>query len=102
MGSELDRGKRLVAAPRPRRVLSAAVLLLGGIPTMGALGQVGRLRTPSARRATAPTPAPRNVDFAREIQPILGARCGQCHGSAQSQGGLRLDTRDAMLKGGDS
>ena len=44
------------------------------------------------------------VDFQRDVQPILAESCLQCHGidEAARQGGLRLDTRDTALKGGDS
>jgi hypothetical protein len=44
------------------------------------------------------------VDYAREIQPLLSEHCFHCHGvdEADRKGGLRLDTRAAALKGGDS
>ncbi len=40
-------------------------------------------------------------DFTKEIQPILG-RCITCHGSSTQMSGLRLDSREAALKGGHS
>ena len=50
---------------------------------------------PPERAATAP-------GFYRErVQPVLAKRCYACHTEAQS-GGLRVDSRDALLKGGDS
>lgn len=44
------------------------------------------------------------VDFQRDIQPILSEHCMKCHGgdSETREGGLRLDVRDAALKGGES
>lgn len=44
------------------------------------------------------------VDFQRDVQPILAESCLQCHGidEAARRGGLRLDTRDSALQGGDS
>jgi hypothetical protein len=44
------------------------------------------------------------VDFTREVQPILAEHCFHCHGFDEKdrQGGLRLDVRDAALKGGKS
>ena len=42
------------------------------------------------------------VDFSRDIQPMLKVHCFQCHSGAQKQGGLLLDSRAVMLKGGDS
>ncbi len=44
------------------------------------------------------------VDFATQIQPILSQNCYACHGPDEEsvEGGLRLDTREKTLKGGDS
>src|ERR1041385_5350545 len=42
--------------------------------------------------------------FEKQIRPILTDNCYPCH-SAQAQkvkGGLRLDEREALMKGGDS
>ena len=37
--------------------------------------------------------------FETKVRPLLAARCYSCHTASQS-GGLRLDSRDAMMKGG--
>jgi hypothetical protein len=44
------------------------------------------------------------IDFARDVRPILSEYCFECHGSdeASREGGLRLDIREAALRGGDS
>ena len=44
------------------------------------------------------------VDFRREVQPILAEHCYHCHGgdAETRKGGLRLDLRDAALRGGKS
>ena len=42
------------------------------------------------------------VDFARDVVPILQSSCISCHANGLSKGGFRLDTRELMLKGGDS
>ncbi|MGP0064604.1 MAG: PSD1 and planctomycete cytochrome C domain-containing protein [Isosphaeraceae bacterium] len=40
--------------------------------------------------------------FEEKVRPILSARCIKCHGgSGKVRGGLRLDDRSAVLKGGD-
>lgn len=39
------------------------------------------------------------VDFARDIQPILKTRCVGCHGPEQQMNGYRLDRRSAALGG---
>jgi mono/diheme cytochrome c family protein len=41
------------------------------------------------------------VEFARDIQPVLAARCIGCHGPSRQEGGLRLDLRRRALEGGD-
>jgi mono/diheme cytochrome c family protein len=42
------------------------------------------------------------VDFEGEVRPLLMARCSECHGPEEQEGGLRLDARDFAMKGGDS
>jgi hypothetical protein len=38
--------------------------------------------------------------FETEVRPLLAAKCQKCHGPRQQRGGLRLDSRAAVLKGG--
>ena len=40
------------------------------------------------------------VDFAQSIQPILQKNCIKCHGPEKQKGKLRLDSKQAALKGG--
>ncbi len=40
------------------------------------------------------------VDFHKEVAPIFKARCWQCHGPQQQQGGLRLDEKTIAFQGG--
>lgn len=42
------------------------------------------------------------VDFERDIAPILEERCWYCHGEDEQESNLRLDIRPRILKGGDS
>lgn len=44
--------------------------------------------------------ADKQIDFAKEIQPILEKSCVQCHGPEKHKGDLRLDSKEAALKGG--
>ena len=39
--------------------------------------------------------------FYKDIFPLLRAKCIQCHGPDEQEGDLRLDTRAALLKGGE-
>jgi hypothetical protein len=42
------------------------------------------------------------VDFAREVLPVLQRACFECHGKEKQEGGLRLDTAAGLSRGGDS
>ena len=45
----------------------------------------------------------RQLDFfENKIRPLLVQHCLECHGPAKSENGLRLDSRSAILLGGDS
>jgi hypothetical protein len=48
-----------------------------------------------------PPPADRQVDFVKDIQPILAARCLECHGPKKQESAFRLDHKPTALKGGD-
>jgi mono/diheme cytochrome c family protein len=43
-----------------------------------------------------------DVDFARDVLPILQRSCFECHGAKKAEGGLRLDQPTGLAKGGDS
>ncbi|MFN7139943.1 MAG: c-type cytochrome domain-containing protein [Limisphaerales bacterium] len=40
------------------------------------------------------------VDFQKQIAPILQKSCVECHSNEKVKGGLKLDTKEAALKGG--
>ncbi len=42
------------------------------------------------------------ADFVKDVRPILRRVCFECHGAEKHEGGLRLDQRDAALRGVDS
>ncbi len=41
------------------------------------------------------------VDFVRDVQPVLQRHCYSCHGPEKQKSGLRLDIKSEALKGGD-
>src|SRR3954447_11654245 len=47
-----------------------------------------------------PPAAKIKIEFARDIEPLLAKRCLACHGAQQQMSGLRLDQKEAALKGG--
>lgn len=40
--------------------------------------------------------------FERSIRPVLVESCQQCHGPLKQKAGLRLDSREALIKGGET
>ena len=46
---------------------------------------------------------PKAVEFFEtQVRPLLFNKCYSCHGAKQQSGGIRLDSREFMLKGGGS
>lgn len=43
-----------------------------------------------------------NVDYLKEVKPILASRCYACHGGLKQKGRLRLDTAALIKKGGET
>ncbi len=54
------------------------------------------------QRAKLPPPATGTVDFKRDIQPIVEKSCVKCHGRGRDKGGFVFETRETLLKGGDT
>jgi hypothetical protein len=55
-----------------------------------------------ALTAAGPPVSGRDADFfERRVRPVLAEKCFSCHGPKKQMGGLRLDSRDALLAGGD-
>jgi len=55
----------------------------------------------AAPAAVVPTPGQFDF-FEQRIRPPLVNECYECHGTKKQKGGLRVDSRDGLLKGGDS
>ncbi|HVS34495.1 MAG TPA: PSD1 and planctomycete cytochrome C domain-containing protein [Gemmataceae bacterium] len=58
---------------------------------------------PSVRAADSPPTADQLAFFEKSIRPVLVKECYSCHstGAEKIRGSLKLDTRDAIRKGGD-
>src|SRR4051794_39227141 len=69
------------------------------------LGALAALAVPALRAAEAPKPGPAELEFfEKKIRPVLVSSCYKCHSTEgeKIKGGLLVDTRAALLKGGDS
>jgi len=75
-------------------LVAVFLALIGGLPSQAKL-------TPE-QVASLPKSLTRPVSFREDVKPILEASCVKCHARGQSKGGFRLETREQLLKGGDS
>src|SRR3954447_12249991 len=50
----------------------------------------------------APPSAEQAEFFEKHIRPVLAENCLSCHGPKKQMSGLRLDSREAVLAGGDN
>src|SRR5262249_40478631 len=60
---------------------------------------------PAAAHQAPPVQTPKNaqaIDFAPRIKPLLERSCAACHSGEKPRGLFRIDSRDALLKGGAS
>src|SRR5262245_40477241 len=98
----LPRPARRARTLPPARLVEVRDMLRGLLPTLLAGCW---LASPSVRPALAEEPRPRRTAedfFEKKVRPLLAENCQQCHGPRKQRGGLRLDSRAALLSGGDS
>ena len=62
-----------------------------------ALSAVALLALPAGGAAAADAP---KIDFAKQVRPVFAENCYKCHGPDKQKGKLRLDSPEAMTKGG--
>ena len=72
------------------RTLSFVVWLAGFTPAQGADTEPTTIDEDGVRF------------FENKIRPLLVTHCQECHGEKKQQGGLRLDSHEAVLRGGDT
>src|SRR5947208_362639 len=78
-------------------VAAASLLWLAGLPSLA--------ETPKAKSETPKKDDKAGIDFfEKKIRPVLVQSCYECHsaGAKKLKGGLLLDTRAGIQKGGDS
>src|SRR5262245_13617791 len=83
------------------RLLAVAVLSVAAL--VFARAAAPRDRTPGGKQPETKFTPEAVAFFEKEVQPILKAHCLKCHGDnpKKIRGGLRLTSRDHVLKGGD-
>jgi len=65
------------------------------------IGLVFVALTASAAEMAQPPTAAQLEFFEKEVRPVLADHCYKCHGKEKQKSGLRLDSRDLVLKGGE-
>src|SRR5437588_194704 len=103
--------RRTVNRSSPSSPIAASICptvgaVAGGVGTCAILHAAGTA-TPapvSPTAASAAPTAPQLEFFEKRVRPLLADQCYKCHSTAASKtkGGLSVDSRDALLKGGDS
>ncbi len=93
-GSRYELVKGELRMKRRFRMISIFSVLL--------LACAGLLTIQAEDSPNLPPPVKTTVDFTRDVEPILHMKCYVCHGSEQQMNGLRLDQKEAALKGGYS
>ena len=74
--------------------------LLFGLLISAAVMPLGRQRMAVAETLPAPPDAEAAAFFETKVRPLLVAKCHDCHAGDTSEGGLRLDSLPAVMKGG--
>ncbi len=72
-----------------------------GFPANNPIDHFLAQKIASFRTQSTAKPA-QGIDFWEHIQPLLEARCLECHQGGKAKGGLHLDARHTALKGGKS
>ena len=68
-----------------------ATFALRAAPGAGLPGQPSPVQAPASQ-----------VDFARDVQPLLEKHCYECHGTKKARGRLRLHSPGLITKGGEN
>src|SRR5215216_2243225 len=95
-------GRRSSASPTktPRRWLTCAIVF--PLAAFSSFASPPLAAAATLEFGKLPPAATRTVDFTNDIKPIFVAHCVQCHGADKQRSGLRLDHREAALKGGEN
>ena len=77
-------------------VAACLALAIGSFPRATSAGE------PGEAKASSKADADRARFFEQRVRPLLVEKCYSCHGPKKQKGGLRLDSLEAALKGGET
>lgn len=75
---------------------TAVILALSALPVavvLAAEPDITKLPPPAAKK---------DLTFTKDIKPLLENSCLKCHGAEKPKSKYRVDSREAMIKGGES
>ena len=89
-----------------RPLMSIVCFVVSGLATVFCIGgtvvTADESKSASQENSTAEeNAADEAVVFSKQVLPLLKTRCITCHGPEKQEGGLRLDSLAAAIKGGD-
>ena len=73
---------------------------MGLIAGVAAIAGAGCLPRVQAGQTQAAQENERADAFVSKVRPVLDANCGRCHEGLNRRGGLNMETRESLLKGG--
>ncbi|WP_263373855.1 PSD1 and planctomycete cytochrome C domain-containing protein [Granulicella aggregans] len=85
----------------PNPILAACTLATLGLSAGVILSVHGQEKSVAAVAAPTPSEEDNTQFFTQKVRPIFAQSCYTCH-TTEMAGGLRLDSHEAVLKGGDS
>jgi mono/diheme cytochrome c family protein len=84
---------------KARAYLTIGAAVFGGLWLLAPAATAADESAPA--EGSLPPAATRKVDFIADLKPLFEERCFGCHGEKKTEGGLRADSRDYLLTGGD-
>ncbi len=83
---------------------NASTLLILGLVTAGWSVMAADKKIDLSKIDVSKLPPPadkKGLTYAKDIRPLFEASCFRCHGEERQKGELRLDSLEAVLKGGE-
>jgi mono/diheme cytochrome c family protein len=80
--------------------LTSSSLCLAGLLAVAVAANAGEPKLDPSKLPAASTKT--GLTFAKDIKPMFEKSCVKCHGAEKQKGKLRLDSLEAVLKGGES
>jgi hypothetical protein len=89
--------------PTPRSILLASIALAVTLPFASAQGpdRKPKEHKPVDLTKLPPASAKQGLTYEKDIRPMLEGTCFKCHGEEKQKGELRVDSLEAILKGGE-